>query len=181
MRDREPQNEPPPPPDWMRTGGGDACYPLRRAPEVADETNAIPRDVSSPPAGQDDLHDHAACEREPSRLSGWRSRVGRQLPLETETVVYIFISALDLFVTWMMLRSGNFHERNPLARYFLDHWGPKGMIYYKFSIVAIVTMSAQGIALKKLATARFILILGSIVSGAVVVYSIALFLRGAAG
>jgi len=160
----------------MTQGSRDESYKLRRDPELPRnllETHSLLRQSQG-----DGDEDRAKNEQHSSPFSGWRALVSGPLPLEPETAVYIFISALDLFVTWMMLRSGDFHERNPVARYFLDHWGPKGMIYYKFTVVAIVTMAAQGIAVKKLATARFVLILGSVVSGGVVVYSVALFLRG---
>jgi len=174
MQDGDQDHGPPPPPAWMKR---DEPYKLRRDPELPREILKTHTDTS--PSSQEDCGDgrEKGAHRSPSH-SGWQSLLGRDLPLETETVVYIFISALDLFVTWMMLRSDVFRERNPVARYFLDHWGPKGMIYYKFTIVAIVTMAAQGIALRKPDTARFVLILGSVVTGGVVVYSVALFLRG---
>ena len=101
----------------------------------------------------------------------------RQLPLETETTVFIFVSALDIFMTWTLLTHGGFIESNPLARYFLDHWGKKGFVGFKFAMVAFICLITQIIALKKPETARNVLNLGSVVVFFVVVYSLTLLLK----
>jgi hypothetical protein len=118
-------------------------------------------------------HDRQATEREPAR----RSWLGTHLPLETETARFVFASALDVFMTYLMIRESHFTERNPIALYFLNHWGMKGMIWFKFGTVAFVCTLAQIIARRKPGTARFLLNFATIVVSAVVVYSLVLYLR----
>lgn len=72
---------------------------------------------------------------------------------------------------------GNFYESNPVARYFLDHWGVKGLLYFKMAVVAFVCVIAQIVATKREASGRFLLIVGTIVVSAVVIYSLRLFLQ----
>ena len=100
----------------------------------------------------------------------------RQLPLETETTVFILANALDVFVTFVLLNFPQFRESNAAANFFLTHFGIRGMVYFKFAIVALVTVIAQIIATRRLRTARWLLNGGSIVVFAVVIYSIMLFL-----
>ena len=96
----------------------------------------------------------------------------RKLPLETETCFFIFANALDVFMTYVLLNQGpEFQESNILANYILTKWGFRGMIYFKFALVAFVTVIAQIIALTKPQTARWLLIVGTIIVGGVVVYS----------
>jgi hypothetical protein len=103
---------------------------------------------------------------------------GRDLPLERETTLYILVSALDAFMTYVVLRyssegkTGAFLiESNPLARFFFDHWGVKGLVWFKFALVGFVAVVAQIIATKRERTARWLLNVGTLVVVAVVVYS----------
>jgi len=99
------------------------------------------------------------------------------LPLERETTTFILVSALDILMTWYLLYTGRFRESNPIADYFIGGWGIKGMVYFKMGVTAFVCVLAQIIALKKPAYAEFVLKLGTLVIGAVVIYSFVLFLR----
>ncbi len=116
------------------------------------------------------------------RLFFWGFR--QKLPLETETTVFILVNVLDFAMTWWMLMHrelgmGDFYESNPVARYFLDHWGVKGLLMFKMAVVAFVCLIAQIVATKKEASARFLLVVGTIVVSAVVVYGFKLFLNHA--
>ena len=99
------------------------------------------------------------------------------LPLEQETSVFILVSMLDVFMTYILLRSGDFRESNPLADYFIRHWGSKGMIYFKLSMTAFVCVLTQIIALRKPTRAEFVLKIGTLIVGCVVIYSLVLFVR----
>lgn len=99
------------------------------------------------------------------------------LPLERETTAFILVSALDIFMTWMLLYSGRFRESNPIADYFIGGWGIKGMVYFKMAVTAFVCVTAQIIALKKPAYAEFVLKLGTLIVAAVVIYSFVLYVR----
>lgn len=114
------------------------------------------------------------------RLFFWGFR--QKLPLETETTVFILVNVLDFAMTWWMLMHrelglGDFYESNPVARYFLDHWGVKGLLMFKMAVVAFVCLIAQIVATKKESSARFLLVVGTIVVSAVVIYSLRMFLR----
>ncbi|MCA8986940.1 MAG: hypothetical protein KDA78_04835 [Planctomycetaceae bacterium] len=102
-----------------------------------------------------------------------------KLPLENETTLFILVSALDVFMTWILLQSGNFVESNPVARYFLHHWGKHGFVGFKFGMVALICLIAQIVAIYKPGRAKFILNLGTIVVTFVVCYSLMLYLRNA--
>lgn len=102
----------------------------------------------------------------------------RQLPLESETCFFILINALDVVVTWMLLTRGpQFQESNLVAHWFLKQFGFRGMVYFKFALVAFVTVIAQIIARTHLQTARRLLVAGIAISSMVVVYSLYLWVR----
>jgi len=113
-----------------------------------------------------------------NKNSLWYALFQSHRPLEKETALFILVSTLDFYMTWMLLsRHNNFVESNPVARFFINHWGPRGLIYFKFSLVAVVCMLTQIIAMKKLETARRVLQFAIIVVGGVVIYSLTLLLR----
>ncbi len=111
---------------------------------------------------------------------------GKPLPLERETSLFILVSALDALMTYVLLRhsaegrtSYLITEGNAIARYFLYHWGVKGLVTFKFILVAVVTVLAQLIAIRREDIARWILNIGTIVASFVVVYSLWLLFRAA--
>ena len=107
-----------------------------------------------------------------------------KLPLETETTRFILANALDLFMTFLLLYFSNrgwlqknVFESNAIANYFLSRWGTKGLVFFKFGLVALVVVIAQIVARKRLDTARWLLNLGAIFVAGVVVYSLFIMLR----
>ncbi len=102
---------------------------------------------------------------------------GRHLPLERETVWFILFSVLDILLTYKLLSSGKVQEANPIARYFINRWGAKGMVYFKMGMVAFITVLAQVIAVRNRAAARWVLWFGIAIVGVVVVYSVSLVFR----
>ena len=100
-----------------------------------------------------------------------------QLPLERKTCVFILVNALDVIMTYLLLVTGNFIESNQIANFFLARWGMKGMVYFKFGLVAVVVVIAQIVARKKFTTGRNLLKFGTFFVAGVVIYSVALFLR----
>ena len=106
------------------------------------------------------------------------------LPLEHETALYLLASVLDVAMTMVLLYRGAgggggavFVESNPVARFFLDRWGPRGMVYFKFTMVAFVCVIVQVIATRRPETARVLLRLATAVVVAVVIYSVLLLVR----
>ncbi len=101
-----------------------------------------------------------------------------QLPLEAETTMFVLVNMIDFFMTYWLLASGMFRESNPIASYFLNHWGPvKGMLYFKLGLVVIVCVITQLIALKDVKKARWVLNFGTVAVVCVVLYSLRLFLN----
>ncbi|WP_437186315.1 DUF5658 family protein [Planctomicrobium sp. SH668] len=100
-----------------------------------------------------------------------------QLPLETESTVFILVNLLDFFATYFGLANGVFRESNPIANWFLEGWGvKKGLLIYKLVMVTLVCVIAQIVYPHRPRTARMILIGGSLVVGYVVIYSVRLLL-----
>ncbi|MCH8054225.1 MAG: hypothetical protein IH895_09205 [Planctomycetes bacterium] len=52
-------------------------------------------------------------------------------------VWFIFVSAMDVMMTWVVLYFGG-REVNVLADYILDRWALTGMVIYKFALVIFV-------------------------------------------
>jgi hypothetical protein len=99
--------------------------------------------------------------------------------VQQESLLFVLVSALDVFMTYILLSHGNgemFVESNPVARFFIAGWGPKGMIYFKFVMVAFVCVLAQIIARRKPRVARWLLLGATGVVSLVVVYSLRLLL-----
>ena len=114
----------------------------------------------------------------------WRRLLTGQLPLETETTVFILVNVLDFFVTYWLLMNRHemdvqyFVESNPIARYFLDRWGVvKGLLGFKLAIVLFVCLIAQVVATRKPETARKLLIVGTVLVFGVVIYGVSLYVR----
>ncbi len=123
---------------------------------------------------------HEETESHSRRESIWYRLFHKPRVLERETSFYILVSALDFFMTYLLLSRQDirFVESNAIARFFLHHWGIRGMIYFKFALVAFVCLITQYIAQTHLKVARNILILAIVVVGGVVVYSLKLYLHG---
>ncbi|WP_417847699.1 DUF5658 family protein [Thalassoglobus sp.] len=102
----------------------------------------------------------------------------RQLPLEAETSMFILVNMIDFFMTYWLLQADLVRESNPIANYFLAHWGPiKGMLYFKLGLVVVVCLIVQVVALKDLKKAAWVLNFGTVVVSGVVIYSLILYLR----
>ncbi len=103
----------------------------------------------------------------------------KKLPLETETTQFILVNLIDFFMTYILLRSGQFREANPIAAYFLYSYGPiKGMLYFKLSLVLFVCMISQIVATQSLVKAQWLLRFGTLVVTGVVIYSLIIYLKG---
>lgn len=90
---------------------------------------------------------------------------------QNELTVFILMNALDVFMTYWMLNHGGFRESNPIALYFINHWGVKGMVGFKFSVVAFVCILAHIVGQYRPERASQMLVVGSLIVGGVVVYS----------
>lgn len=115
------------------------------------------------------------------KSEGRRSLLRDKLPLEHETAWFILVNALDVFMTYLLLRTGEFRESNGIANWFLMRYGIRGMVYFKFVLVAFVSVIAQVVARKRLETGKWLLNIGTMLVGAVVIYSFFLLMRARFG
>jgi len=117
--------------------------------------------------------------KKPKSKSILHTLLSRSLPLESETARFILVNVLDIFMTWFLLWkwSGKFTESNPIADYFIDHWGIRGMVYFKMGMVAFIVVLSQIIAGKKPESARWLLNFTTLVVAGVVIYSFVLLIR----
>jgi hypothetical protein len=93
--------------------------------------------------------------------------------------LFLLFSVADVVLTVALLYRGGFAESNPVARFFLNSWGPKGLVYFKVSLVATVCLIAQFIAFKRIETARRLLSFAALAVAVVVAYSLVLYYRAA--
>ena len=126
---------------------------------------------------------HDSYSTKPSG-SAWTMLFRRPLPLQRESALFLMVSALDVFMTYLLLVSSSeegfgpgFYESNPVPRFFLNHWGVRGLVYFKFTMVGVVEILAHAVALKKIVIARRLLEFGTLVVSGVVIYSLLLLLR----
>ena len=120
-------------------------------------------------------------QQNPELRSVWDSVFRLPLPLQRESALFLIVSVLDVMMTYMLLddQAGVpgrvvFYESNPVARYFLEGWGLRGIVFFKFAMVMVVEVIAHAIAIKKVEVARRLLEFGTLVVSAVVIYGMAL-------
>jgi|GEM_PF-2335766 hypothetical protein len=91
-----------------------------------------------------------------------------------ETLVLCVVSVLDVAMTYRLLTRGDvrFVESNPLAAYFLNRWGIKGMAYFKAAMTVLVCFITQIIARKDAVIARRLLGTATLIIVGVVIYSV---------
>jgi hypothetical protein len=113
----------------------------------------------------------------------WHTIFRLSLPLQRESALFLIASVLDVMMTYLMLSDvpepegrAMFYESNPVARYIFEGWGLSGIVVFKFSMVAVVEVIAQIVALRKLQMGRRLLEFGTLVVALVVLYSMYLLL-----
>jgi hypothetical protein len=94
------------------------------------------------------------------------------------TWAYAVLSGLDIFLTYRLLVTQQHVEANPIARFFIDGWGLKGMVWFKLGMTAFVLGLVHTLLQKREVYARGVVWLGVIIVAGVVVYSALLLRRG---
>ena len=113
-----------------------------------------------------------------------KKRKQSSLLFETELSWFILVGALDVFMTYLVLRysaegrtNNVMIEGNPVARWILHRWGIRGMVTFKFLMIAVVAVIAEVVGVHRPALGRNLLRLGTLVVGGVVIYSFLLLQR----
>lgn len=65
-----------------------------------------------------------------------------EMRYQEQYVWLIFVSSLDIMLTWQILRSGG-EEVNPVAKLVIDMWGLGGAVAFKFALMLFVIVSCE--------------------------------------
>lgn len=66
---------------------------------------------------------------------------------------FVFVSALDVMLTWVILHAGG-REANHLAAAVLERFGLEGLVVFKFALVILVIAICEIVGRRNLATGR---------------------------
>ena len=124
-----------------------------------------------------DEHEDMPAQKGP----GSSNRVRLEIPemrYQEQYVWLIFVSSLDIMLTWQILRSGG-EEVNPVARLVIDAWGLGGAVAFKFALMLFVIISCEVIGREKDRLARRLIYFAIVISAFPPVWSIGLmFMHG---
>lgn len=96
-----------------------------------------------------------------------------EMHFQNAYVWMIFVSSLDIMLTWKILDRGGM-EVNPLAALVIDEWGMQGAIAFKFALMMWVILACEFLARMKGSAGRFLAYTGVVVSATPVVWSLLL-------
>ncbi|HWP39344.1 MAG TPA: DUF5658 family protein [Tepidisphaeraceae bacterium] len=88
-------------------------------------------------------------------------------------VWFVFFSALDIMLTWVVLHAGG-REANVLADRIIWRFGLPGLVAYKFALVVVVILICETVGRRKRETARKLLSVGIMLTCMPVVLAMAL-------
>ncbi len=96
-----------------------------------------------------------------------------EMHFQNAYVWFIFISSLDIMLTWKILDM-NGVEVNPVAALIINDWGMQGAVAFKFALVMWVIVMCELLARLRRSAGRFLAIAAIIISALPVVWSLAL-------
>lgn len=94
-----------------------------------------------------------------------------------ETRLFLLVSLADLVITVFLLRTGGIREANPLARMAIAACGTRGLVAFKFGLVAFVCVAAQAVGRRNYGYGEAVMKLAAVATGAVAVYGASLLVR----
>jgi hypothetical protein len=91
---------------------------------------------------------NAVAARKTSRAGFWRTLLRTSAEessvLQGEIIALVALSAVDLLVTYALLRRGpSFYEANPIAQWFFIRWNIAGMTFFKFSMMSVAIVIGE--------------------------------------
>jgi hypothetical protein len=103
---------------------------------------------------------------------------GRSVVLESEIAWLLLLSVLDVLLTTILLHRGpQFVESNPVAAWFFHRFNIAGLVAFKFVVIAVVVVIAEVIERIQPGRGKFVLRIGIVAAGVVVIYSASLHLQ----
>lgn len=94
---------------------------------------------------------------------------------------FVFVSSLDIMLTWLVLDQHGGYEVNPIAASVIENWGLPGAIGFKFSLTLFVIIICEVIGRQRDRTARRLARWSVAVSAFPPVYTLVLVTLHAAG
>jgi hypothetical protein len=94
-----------------------------------------------------------------------------EMHFQNAYVWIIFISSLDIMLTWKILGRGGI-EVNPVAAVVIDAWGMHGAIAFKFALMMWVIVACEILARLKRSAGRFLSIAAIVISASPVAWSL---------
>ena len=109
----------------------------------------------------------------PACSADWRQRVGSLDWLRwPEVWLYVGFGLADIALTFVLIGYYQHAEGNPIARYFIDGWGLKGMFWFKAGTVSLVLGITHVVRQKQPRVAISLVRFGLLAVGFVVAYSL---------
>jgi hypothetical protein len=94
-----------------------------------------------------------------------------EMHFQNAYVWIIFISSLDIMLTWKILSRGGM-EVNPVAAIVIDAWGMYGAIAFKFALMMWVIVACEILARLKRSAGKFLSVCAIVISASPVVWSL---------
>ena len=95
-----------------------------------------------------------------------------EMRYQTPYVWFIFVSSLDIMLTWVIVLNRDGEEVNPVAKLVIDSWGLPGAIGFKFALTLFVIIACEVIGRKRDLTGRALITFAIVLSSSPVVWSI---------
>ena len=96
-----------------------------------------------------------------------------EMRYQEQYVWLIFVSSLDIMLTWQILRSGG-EEVNPVANAVIETWGLGGAVAFKFALMLFVIIACEVVGRVREKTARRLVYFAIAISAFPPVWSIVL-------
>jgi len=96
-----------------------------------------------------------------------------EMHFQNAYVWIIFVSSLDIMLTWKILDRGGI-EVNPLAALVIDEWGMQGAVAFKFALMMWVIVVCEILARLRRSAGRFLAVTAIVVSASPVAWSLVL-------
>ena len=91
-------------------------------------------------------------------------------------VWFVFLSAMDLMMTWVILHFGG-SEANAVAAGYLNKYGLKGFVIYKFVLVCIIVLICEYVGRRKYRLGRLLAIWSVIVTSSPILIAFYLLVK----
>jgi Domain of unknown function (DUF5658) len=97
--------------------------------------------------------------------------------LQRLSVLLILLSAADLFMTFLLLRtSSRFYESNPVAQWIFQRWDIGGMAIFKFAVIGTAIALGEYIERRRAGWGKFVLAIGCVAAATVFWHGLRLYM-----